>query len=254
MGFGKRDALVQPNLGGAAYRTLRNIVVPLPFTLNCSDWRRALQRRRGRVPSFRVSFTGSVNGPSRSLVRAAAEQLFAVRPSQRDALAVRFVFDDEERRRLSVEPSAILRDWFGPSGPSSFDELLRESHFCLVLPGDVSDLALRFFHAVSVGCTPVIVGGPSQTIALPFAEFVQYSKFARLTTVHNVNEAVTLLTDLLDEMPAQGRLPLPHLEEVAGLFTHHIGCGVPSGGPFRELLGRALKARTQVWAHIRWSV
>ena len=51
-----------------------------------------------------------------------------------------------------------------------------------VLPGDVSDLAMRFFHALATGCVPVVVGGPSTTVPLPFAE----ADFAYLGTFHVV--------------------------------------------------------------------
>ncbi|CAE8724482.1 unnamed protein product, partial [Polarella glacialis] len=59
--FGDRQSIFLPNYGGAAYRNLRNIVVPLPFTLNCLSWRQALADRAGpaaRTRQFRVSFVG----------------------------------------------------------------------------------------------------------------------------------------------------------------------------------------------------
>eukprot|EP00435_Cladocopium_sp_Y103_P014452 s4314_g3.t1 len=178
----------------AAYRTLRNIVVPLPFTLNCRAWRHAKSETSKR---FRVSFAGSQNGETRRLIHRAAVNL-------QDAgftdLAVRFVVEDEARAKLAKDdrmvwwgkafgmpkdPASVLGAWFGDD-VRSFDDLLLKSHFCLVLPGDVSDLAMRFFHALSAGCVPVIVGGPSTTVPLPFAEFVNYSRFARFAHVADV--------------------------------------------------------------------
>merc|ERR1712032_398171 len=121
---------------------------------------------------------------------------------------------------------------------TSFEQLLRESIYCLILPGDVSDLAMRFFHAVSVGCTPVVVGGPEQAISLPFPELVEYRRFARFATVRNVDDAVAMLQGLMAEEPGSLNQELtPHrLEDILGLFMQHEECGVPSGDPFVELL------------------
>lgn len=252
--FGDRHALFQSNQGGAAYRNLRNIIVPLPFTLNCTSWRVAMGQRRWsrRPPRFRVSFVGSMNGVSRNLVHAASEKLkAALDPSKHELLAIRFVHNDEERRRLAEEPGRLMSTWF--RGLASFDHLLRESAHCLVLPGDVSDLALRFLHAVSVGCTPVLVGGPAQTIPLPFAALISFERFARFATVHDVGGAVALLQELLAEpLPKRGRAPSHRVEDIRGLFTHHADCGFPSGEPFRKALAMALQERARLWSQIRW--
>lgn len=289
--FGERGSLFHPSQGGAAYRGLTHVVVPLPFTLNCTLWRRAAASRRAaavaalrgrglreeqrqapglaapwpppppppplrRRPRFRVSFVGSVNGASRDLIRRAVERLQANAsfPLPGDALAVRFVYDDEGRAELAQRPGDMLRAWFGDR-VASFEELLLESQFCLVLPGDVSDLATRFLHALSVACTPVLVGGPAQTIPLPFAEFVGYHRFARLATVSNVDDGVALLEGLLSENEEVSRAATAAasagVEAIAGLFTAHEGCGWPSGEPFVRLLARALEARARIWTHIR---
>lgn len=251
--FGDRHTLFQPNQGGAAYRNLKYIVVPLPFKINCSSLRLAVERRRSkRPPRFRVSFVGSVNGASRNLIRAAVVGMQAsLTAEEQRLLAIRFVLDDGERSRLSQEPGAVLGEWFG-GGLASFDQLLRESQYCLTLPGDVSDVAMRFLHALSVGCTPVVVGGPSQTIPLPFMEFIPYKRFALFATVHDVSDATSLLRSLLsNDREGRVRAP-PRLEDIGGLFMHHSDCGFASGEPFLALLSRALEVRARVWSNMRW--
>mmetsp|Transcript_84875 Transcript_84875/g.273231 ORF Transcript_84875/g.273231 Transcript_84875/m.273231 type:complete len:128 (-) Transcript_84875:647-1030(-) len=125
------------------------------------------------------------------------------------------------------------------------------------MPGDVSDLALRFLHALSIGCTPVVIGGPAVTIPLPFAEFVDYRRFARFATVRDVGDGVALLRRLLQEPAVEATDALPPasklLAEVSGLFTEHVdGCGFPSGKPFMSLLARSLEVRAQILRHLRW--
>ncbi|CAJ1409452.1 unnamed protein product [Effrenium voratum] len=249
--FGDRQSLLSPNYGGAAYRTLRNLVVPLPFTLNCTTWRQSLaERERPSSVPFLVSFAGSQNGETRRLLHNGAETLRSrLSDADKKKLAVRFVVEDEARARLSQDPSSVLAGWFGDS-VQSFDDLLKKSRFCLVLPGDVSDLAMRFFHALSAGCTPVVVGGPSATVPLPFAEFLDYSRFAKLARVRNVREAEELLAKLLQEPPIEAYDGL--FDSIGGLFMRHQGCGVESGEPFLELLAKSLEARAKVWPLLRW--
>ncbi|CAE7198370.1 ARAD2 [Symbiodinium sp. CCMP2592] len=253
--FGDRYSLLTPNYGGGAYRNLRNIVVPLPFSLNCTFWRSAVGQRQSFTRRFRVSFAGSQNGDTRALIhRAASAVATSMTPEQRPSLAVRFVVSDEERAELSRAPSTVLGRWFGDS-VRSFDDLLLNSDFCLVLPGDVSDLAMRFLHALSAGCTPVVVGGPASAVPLPFAQFVDYTQFARFARVRDVKEAEHLLQSLLQERPKK-IMSADELEKmltaIAGLYTRHENCGFESGEPFRALLAKSLEARADIWQHLRW--
>lgn len=244
--FGDRFSVLSPNYGGAAYRTLRNVVVPLPFTLNCRAWRHAKSQLWKR---FRVSFAGSQNGETRRLIHRAAVKLQGAGFTD---LAVRFVVEDEARAKLAKEPASVLRAWFGDD-VRSFDDLLLKSHFCLVLPGDVSDLAMRFFHALSAGCVPVIVGGPSTTVPLPFAEFVNYSRFARFAHVGDVSDAEQLLNSLQVEADPTDPGHLQELlSEISGLFMRHEECGVVSSEPFLELLEKSFEERWKIWQLLKW--
>eukprot|EP00928_Gymnodinium_smaydae_P057772 TRINITY_DN40999_c0_g1_i1.p1 TRINITY_DN40999_c0_g1~~TRINITY_DN40999_c0_g1_i1.p1 ORF type:complete len:736 (+),score=78.07 TRINITY_DN40999_c0_g1_i1:57-2210(+) len=258
--FGDRHVHFQTNQGGNAYRNLRHIIVPLPFELNCSKWRQAVTERRQRPPPFAVSFVGSVNGVSRSIIRLAAERITQSSglSAHDTGLAVHFVLDDSERALLGREPAQALRQWFGEE-VSSFEQLLRASAHCLVLPGDVSDLAMRFFHALSVGCTPVVVGSGTQTIPLPFASFIDYRRFARFATVRNVEDALGLLKTLMSEHASrrgertEEDNPLQAAPDAfAGLFMRHTSCSMDSGEPFRTLVAKELVARAQVFRHVRW--
>ncbi|CAK9068355.1 unnamed protein product, partial [Durusdinium trenchii] len=114
--------------------------------------------------------------------------------------------------------------------------------------------AMRFFHALAAGCVPVIVGGPTNTVPLPFGEFVNYSRFARFARVRNVSDAQELLLELLkaktiDRTEAdQEEL----LAEIGGLFMKHEGCHWASGQPFLDLLAKSFEARAKIWQHMRW--
>ncbi|CAJ1342752.1 unnamed protein product [Effrenium voratum] len=259
--FGDRQSLLSPNYGGAAYRTLRNLVVPLPFTLNCAfgsglNWGaamprakassawvkvqappggRAWQSERGRLSSvpFLVSFAGSQNGETRRLLHKGAETLRSrLSDADKKKLAVRFVVEDEARARLSQDPSSVLAGWFGDS-VQSFDDLLKKSRFCLVLPGDVSDLAMRFFHALSAGCTPVVVGGPSATVPLPFAEFLDYSRFAKFARVRNAHTSVTFSEN--SSLRRLEKSPLMQPLELSRLCSFTLGSLILTAKPRPEL-------------------
>jgi len=243
--FGDRFSVLSPNYGGAAYRTLRNIVVPLPFTLNCRAWQAAHAVRQAKAVPFRVSFAGSENGETRRLIHRAAVNLQD--RGFRD-LAVRFVVEDQARAKLAKDPASVLTSWFGDD-VRSFEDLLLKSHFCLVLPGDVSDLAMRFFHALSAACIPVIVGGPATTVALPFAEFVNYSRFARFARVRDVSEAEALL-ESLQVLPTSE--PQDLLSDISGLFMRHEQCDFASGQPFLDLLAKSFEARAHIWQLLKW--
>eukprot|EP00928_Gymnodinium_smaydae_P068848 TRINITY_DN52130_c0_g1_i1.p1 TRINITY_DN52130_c0_g1~~TRINITY_DN52130_c0_g1_i1.p1 ORF type:complete len:224 (-),score=11.48 TRINITY_DN52130_c0_g1_i1:114-785(-) len=223
-------------------------MLPFPFTLNCSDWHRASNLRRTRGVRFRVSFVGSANGLTRNLMRIAVNQFLKSSDIDNSSVAFHFTVNDEERRRMAEDPEVVLSSLFGKAY-NSFNKLLRHSMFCLVLPGDVSDITYRFFEALAVGCTPVIIGGPSQTVSLPFADVLSYDRFAITKTIHSVTDAVSLLRSLYVEHPLR-----PEIVDVQGLFMRHVDCECSSGDPFLSLFARALRWRADVLSRLRWRV
>eukprot|EP00927_Polykrikos_kofoidii_P071435 TRINITY_DN67699_c0_g1_i1.p1 TRINITY_DN67699_c0_g1~~TRINITY_DN67699_c0_g1_i1.p1 ORF type:complete len:659 (+),score=101.89 TRINITY_DN67699_c0_g1_i1:114-2090(+) len=235
------------------YSNLHKIFVPYSTTVHCRLLEALAHSPRPRP--LAVVFAGSCTSRVRHWAREVARDVASDR-----RIVLRFA-DVEKVRAESLRGSEGGNGSARLALTTNYTALYRSADFCLVLPGHLHDLTKRCYDAMAQGCLPVIITKPRFWMALPFAarhgrgSWTSFADFRRAGSKAAFRQIIDELV-IRHEHDQEGiRRQRLALSSAPGLFASHdpVGCTAAERAAFPANIIEELRARQEVWPHIRSS-